>query len=326
VVNEGEIKTALGGYIALLAPEVRNQGAVIAHMGTVALAAGEAIDLKFDSNKRLTSIRVEPSQIAALVDNRHAVQAPGGLIIISAQSLDRLVGGVVKNSGRIEANGLQQQGGRIVLSASKRIDNTGTVSANATTATTATTAATGSPSADSGPAGRIEISAPEVNNSGTISTTGSPQHSAGSVQVQATQFTQTDTGRLDLSAPTQGGALSIQTTGKVQLQGSVSVQATQDSAAATPNTQGGQIHIEAQGDLEVNNATLDASGGQGGSIHLRAGAPAQANNPNPQPPAPKPQRTRRTRCAGSGPTGHDGPQHAHHTWAHRPGWRHHPGG
>jgi uncharacterized Ntn-hydrolase superfamily protein len=32
----------LGGYIALLAPEVRNQGAVIAHMGTVAMAAGEA--------------------------------------------------------------------------------------------------------------------------------------------------------------------------------------------------------------------------------------------------------------------------------------------
>ena len=36
VVNEGELKAALGGYIALLAPEVRNQGAIIAHMGTVA--------------------------------------------------------------------------------------------------------------------------------------------------------------------------------------------------------------------------------------------------------------------------------------------------
>jgi filamentous hemagglutinin family protein len=59
VVNEGEIKAALGGYIALLAPEVRNQGAIIAHMGTVALAAGEAIDLKFDSNNRLTSLRVD---------------------------------------------------------------------------------------------------------------------------------------------------------------------------------------------------------------------------------------------------------------------------
>ena len=130
VVNEGEIKSALGGYIALLAPEVRNQGAIIAQIGTVALAAGDAIDLKFDSNNRLTSIRVEPSQIQSLVENRHAVQAPGGLIILSAQSMDRLVGGVVKNSGTVEATGLQQQGGRIVLSGSTRVQNAGTLDAS----------------------------------------------------------------------------------------------------------------------------------------------------------------------------------------------------
>ncbi|CAN1553334.1 Filamentous haemagglutinin, N-terminal [Burkholderiaceae bacterium] len=134
VVNEGELKATLGGYIALLAPEVRNQGAVIAHMGTVAMAAGEAFDLKFDSNNRLTSLRVTPSQIQALVDNRLAVQAPGGLVIISAQSMDRLVGGVVKNSGTVEATGLQQQGGRIVLSGSARVQNAGTLDASSTEA------------------------------------------------------------------------------------------------------------------------------------------------------------------------------------------------
>ena len=123
--------------------ETTYQGAIIARMGTVALAAGEAVDLQFDANNRLTSIRVEPSQIAALVDNRQAVQAPGGLIIISAQSMDRLVGGVVKNSGQIEAHGLQMQGGRIILSASRKLDNSGTISANATAGSTA---------ADSGPA------------------------------------------------------------------------------------------------------------------------------------------------------------------------------
>ena len=281
VVNEGELKAALGGYIALLAPEVRNQGAVIAHMGTVALAAGESVDLKFDANNRLTSIRVEPSQIAALVDNRHAVQAPGGLIIISAQSMDRLVGGVVKNSGRIEANGLQQQGGRIMLSASHKLENTGSITANATVGATA---------AENGPAGRIEISAPQVTNSGDISATGSSQHSGGSALVQATQFTQTDAGRIDLSAPTQGGTLSIQTTGSVQLQGSVNVKAAQDNTPASTTTaittQGGQISIAAQGDIELNNATLNASGGQGGHIQLRAKAPAQPDNPNPLPETP----------------------------------------
>jgi filamentous hemagglutinin family protein len=160
VVNEGELKATLGGYIALLAPEVRNQGAVIAHMGTVAMAAGESFDLKFDSNNRLTSLRVTPSQIQTLVDNRLAVQAPGGLVIISAQSMDRLVGGVVKNSGTVEATGLQQQGGRIVLSGSTRVQNMGTLDASSAEA--------------SGKGGNISLQGDsiELQSSSRISATG----------------------------------------------------------------------------------------------------------------------------------------------------------
>ena len=296
VVNEGEIKSALGGYIALLAPEVRNQGAIIAQMGTVALAAGEVVDLKFDSNNRLTSIRVEPSQIQALVENRHAVQAPGGLIILSAQSMDRLVGGVVKNSGRIEANGLLQQGGRIILSASKKVENTGTISANASA---------GATTADSGPAGKIEISAPVVLTNGTISAAAAqpsvvavpqlvptapiaPLGVAGTVQIQATTFTQTDTGHIDLGAPLQGGTLSIEATGQVQIQGHVDVSAktiTPTADSASPS-QGGHIEVSSGGDVEVNNASLDASGAQGGRIQLRAAASTQPGNPQPLPDVP----------------------------------------
>lgn len=47
IINEGNLSAALGGYIALLAPEVRNQGVIVAQMGTVALAAGEAYTLQF---------------------------------------------------------------------------------------------------------------------------------------------------------------------------------------------------------------------------------------------------------------------------------------
>jgi filamentous hemagglutinin family protein len=39
VINEGRINAALGGYVALLAPEVQNAGVVLARAGTVALAA-----------------------------------------------------------------------------------------------------------------------------------------------------------------------------------------------------------------------------------------------------------------------------------------------
>lgn len=223
VVNEGELKASLGGYIALLAPEVRNQGAIIARLGTVALAAGESVDLHFDSNNRLTSIRVEPSQIAALIENRHAVEAPGGLVIISAQSMDRLVGAVVRNSGRVAADGLKQQGGRIILSASTRIDNSGSIAANAVQGATA---------ADSGPAGTIEISAPAVVNSGSISAAVepaikavSPASTGGAVAVKAQQFTQTDSGRIDASAPKGGGQVTIQASGAVRVAGRIDASA-----------------------------------------------------------------------------------------------------
>ena len=117
VVNEGELRAALGGYVALLAPEVRNQGLVVANLGTVALAAGEAFELRLDAGRSLAALRVEPGTMRALVDNRSAVLAPGGLVILSARALDQVQGGVIRHSARAEATSLVDKGGRIVLEA-----------------------------------------------------------------------------------------------------------------------------------------------------------------------------------------------------------------
>ncbi|MDE2158179.1 MAG: filamentous hemagglutinin N-terminal domain-containing protein, partial [Burkholderiales bacterium] len=114
VVNQGRITSGLGGYVALLAPEVRNAGLIVARQGTVALASGRAIRLDFDPASRLASLTVTPSQIATLVENRQAVQAPDGLIILSATSVNALLGSVV-NSGTLAANSVGAQGGRIVV-------------------------------------------------------------------------------------------------------------------------------------------------------------------------------------------------------------------
>ena len=131
IINEGELKAALGGYIALLAPEVRNRGVIVAQMGTVVLAAGEAYELQFDGNNTLANIRVQPATIKALVDNGNAVHAPGGVIILSAQAASRLQGGVVNNSGTLEATGLVDNGGVIRLSASDSVRHSGSIMADA---------------------------------------------------------------------------------------------------------------------------------------------------------------------------------------------------
>ena len=117
--------------IALLAPEVRNSGVIVAQAGTVALASGEAISLQFGSDAMLAGVVVTPSTIAALVENRQAVLAPGGRIILSAQAANRLNGGVVNNSGTLEASGFRNEGGRVMLSASDRIEHSGVIRADA---------------------------------------------------------------------------------------------------------------------------------------------------------------------------------------------------
>ncbi|PUE61293.1 hypothetical protein B9Z36_05300 [Limnohabitans sp. Rim8] len=117
VVNDGQLNAALGGYIALLAPEVQNAGVVIARAGSVALASGEVVTLNFDGNHSLAGISTTPSTMASLIENRQAVQAPDGQIIISAVALDKLQAGVIRNSGRLSANSLSNKGGQIVLEA-----------------------------------------------------------------------------------------------------------------------------------------------------------------------------------------------------------------
>jgi len=115
VINEGRISTALSGFVALLAPEVQNAGVVVARAGTVAMAAGEMITLKLEGTGRLAGITTTPSAIASLIENKQAVQAPDGQIILSAVALNKLQAGVIKNSGNLEANSLISKGGKIYL-------------------------------------------------------------------------------------------------------------------------------------------------------------------------------------------------------------------
>lgn len=114
VLNLGRLTAVPGGYIALLAPEVRNEGVIVARAGTVALAGGEDITLNFGNNNQLAGITVTPAQIRTLVENRHAIVTEGGQIIIAARSAEGLMGSVV-NSGTLDATSLVSKGGSILL-------------------------------------------------------------------------------------------------------------------------------------------------------------------------------------------------------------------
>ena len=71
VVNQGKIKAGnVNGYVALLAPEVRNEGYIIAKGGTgnnaVALASGSQITLNFSGNS-LVGVNVDASVYKSII-------------------------------------------------------------------------------------------------------------------------------------------------------------------------------------------------------------------------------------------------------------------
>ena len=111
VVNQGTLQAALSGFVALLAPDVRNEGIIVAHQGTVTLAAGNKATLVFSGNS-LTTVEVDQGIINALVENKHMLMADGGLVLMTARSASALMGSLVKNSGTVQAQTIANKNGR----------------------------------------------------------------------------------------------------------------------------------------------------------------------------------------------------------------------
>ena len=248
ILNQGTLTSKLGGYIALLAPEVQNQGVVIAKGGTIVLAAGETFQLQFEANQALTNILVSPATVAAYVENGNAVMAPGGLVILSAQAANAIQGGVVKNTGSIQADGLVNDGGVIRLVASHSISNTGTITANALPGGT-------------GSGGQITLIADLTNPSSTIHIDGTLSAqgadlggNGGQIETSGSHVRIADGARISTEAPKgTGGSWTIDPT-------DFTVGTGGDISGATLGT-----------NLTSNNVTiLSSSGatGTGGNINI----------------------------------------------------------
>lgn len=129
LVNQGEINAREGGYIALLAPEVRNEGVISARLGSVAIGAGNriALDLAGDG---LINLSIEESALNGRIENKHAIHADGGQVILSARAANSLAESVINNEGVIRANSVSQRNGRIVLEGAHFIAHSGSLEAN----------------------------------------------------------------------------------------------------------------------------------------------------------------------------------------------------
>ncbi len=127
VVNQGTLTAADAGYIALLGPQVKNEGVITAQLGTALLAAGDKVNLSLN-NGSLVSYNIEQGALDALAENKNLIRANGGKVFMNAQAAqDALAKAVVNNTGIIEAQTLSNHNGTITLSGDIQV---GTVKTN----------------------------------------------------------------------------------------------------------------------------------------------------------------------------------------------------
>ncbi len=130
IVNQGSITAAPQGVVALIAPQVTNQGTITAPGGTVALAAGNRVSLDFVGDG-LINVSVDEAALNAAVQNSGVVKADGGKVLMTAQAAGNLMATVINNTGVIEANSAGTRNGVIVLSGGSQgvVSNSGTITA-----------------------------------------------------------------------------------------------------------------------------------------------------------------------------------------------------
>ena len=114
VVNQGTITAKNGGYIALMGPQVKNEGILVARQGTVALGAGNAVTLDMHGDG-LLNLAVDAAAVNASVTNHQLIQADGGQVIMTGRAAKDLAGTVVNNSGIIQARSIENKNGVIRL-------------------------------------------------------------------------------------------------------------------------------------------------------------------------------------------------------------------
>ncbi|MES2243500.1 MAG: filamentous hemagglutinin N-terminal domain-containing protein [Pseudomonadota bacterium] len=114
VVNQGNITAADGGYVALMGKTVSNQGVISARLGSVALAAGNAVTMDV-AGDGLLNISVAQGAVNALVENGGLIRADGGRVLLTAQAAGNLLQTAVNNTGVIQAQTIGTRNGTILL-------------------------------------------------------------------------------------------------------------------------------------------------------------------------------------------------------------------
>lgn len=125
VITQGEVSIQDLGFGAFVAPHVRNEGVIAARMGRVELASASGFTLDMHGDRLISFLVENPNEhqifdahgnpVSALVENTGEVIADGGVVAMSASAARGAVDSVINTDGIVQANTVEQRGGKIIL-------------------------------------------------------------------------------------------------------------------------------------------------------------------------------------------------------------------
>ncbi len=129
ISNAGSIEVREGGLVGLVAPNVTNTGHIRAKLGKVQLSSGDtfAVDLYGDG---LIKVEASDSLKKQLVKNSGKISADGGEVLMSTAAAKNAVNGVINMDGIIEAKAVGSKNGKVTLYAEGSNAVKGNVAAN----------------------------------------------------------------------------------------------------------------------------------------------------------------------------------------------------
>ncbi len=263
IVNKGSITAAQGGLVALVAPNVRNDGVIQANMGTVALASAQtaSIDMYGDN---LYSFALDQETTKAAQDSNAAIENNGivsvgeGKVLLTAKVAKNVVDNVINNTGIIEASSAHMEGGTIVLDGGDgNVKVSGKINASGKTGGNITV--TGENISVAG----ADINASGINGGGTVKIGGDYQ--GGGTIPHAKTVTVDNSSKIDVSATDSGngGTAVVWSDELTDFNGSVL------GTGGINGGNGGLAEVSSKGELGYNGAAdLHATNGESGTLLL----------------------------------------------------------
>ena len=279
IINNGNIAIRDGGFAALLAPQIVNNGVITARLGTVSLAASQSVSVDFYGDGLLSfsadsALQSVPND-GPLIDEQGQITADGGLVTMTTKQASNIITDSVNIGGIVRARSAITQNGRIILSGegTTLIEDDGVLDASSSDGIDGGTISITAQSLSQG--GRLDVSA-EAGNGGavTISTTvqlrnagridaASSSASGGDVRISANSIIENQSNVISVSGGTQGGTITASAETGFVTSGRYD--------ASSNDGTGGRIDLTAT-DLRLLGARLDASGGAGGGLIRVGGA------------------------------------------------------